>query len=391
MNISIIGGAGRVGLPLALVLAENGFDIKIVDLDSEKVDLVNSRIMPFHELGAQEILEVLPEKRITANTGLEFIIGTEVCVVIIGTPVLSDGLPSTDSLLKLVHEMIPFLDSVKLLILRSTVFPGITKKIKSILLENNLQTEVVFCPERLVEGNAIFEIKNLPQIIGADEDQAYKLAFDLFKVISPELLRTTTEEAEIVKLFANSFRYLMFATANEFFEICVNNNINWEQVWHAIRYKYPRASSLPNPGFAAGPCLMKDTQQLNYYNNNNFNLGKAALEINENFPDFLVEKLCKKIDISNKTIGILGMTFKGQIDDFRDSLSFRLKRILELKAEKVICSDSRIKKEYFVDTRILLEQADIIIIAAAHSEYRDIITHKPIIDVWRITENQSLI
>lgn len=391
MSISIVGGAGRVGLPLALVLAEKKFEINIIDIDKVRVSSINSRIMPFQELGAQEILSRLPKNKIKAHTELQFIKGSEVCILIIGTPVSTNGKPSADSLLSLVQEMIPYLEGVKILILRSTVFPGVTKKIKDFLVKTNPKIEVAFCPERLVEGNAIYDLLNLPQIIGTDTDKAYELAYEIFNPISPEILRTSTEEAEITKLFANSFRYLQFGIANEFFQICVSNKINWENVWHAIKYKYPRAASLPNPGFAAGPCLVKDTQQLHFYYGNNFKLGNAVLEINEGFPDFLVEKLREVIDISDKTIGILGMTFKGDVDDFRQSLSFRLKRVLEHRAQRVICSDTQLQEEYFVDTDVLVDESDIIIIAAAHTEYRKILTNKPVVDIWRITNNQSLI
>ena len=391
LNISIVGGAGRVGLPLALVLAEQGFKVNIIDTDIGRVDQINKRIMPFAEVGAQEILTATSEQQLTAVTNLSSIKESEVCILVIGTPVLENGRPGTDALFELVKEIKPYLINVKILILRSTVFPGVTGQIKEFLVDNNLKIEVAFCPERLVEGNAIYELRNLPQIIGVETSQGYDLASEIFKRVSPDVLRTSTEEAEISKLFANSLRYLQFGIANEFFEICIRNNINWENVWHALKYKYPRAASLPKPGFAAGPCLVKDTQQLDYYYDGNFNLGKSALEINENFPDFLISKLMDKIDISDKTIGILGMTFKGGIDDFRDSLSFRLKRILETKASQVLCSDTKLQKSYFIEMENLVENSDIIIVAAPHNEYKELITNKPVIDIWRITANQSLI
>ena len=391
MNISIVGGAGRVGLPLALVLAEQGFKVNIIDSDIGRVDQINNRIMPFTEIGAQEILAATSERQLTAVTNLSSIKESEVCILVIGTPVLENGKPGTDALFELVQDITPYLNNVRILVLRSTVFPGVTSKIKEFLLENKIEIEVAYCPERLVEGNAIYELRNLPQIIGVETSKGYDLASEIFKRVSPEVLRTSTEEAEISKLFANSLRYLQFGIANEFFEICINNNINWENVWHALKYKYPRAASLPNPGFAAGPCLVKDTQQLDYYYDGNFKLGKSVLEINENFPDFLISKLIEKIDISDKTIGILGMTFKGGVDDFRDSLSFRLKRILESKARRVLCSDSQLQKDYFVGTESLVEQSDVIIVATTHNEYKKLITDKPVIDIWRITSNQSLI
>ena len=194
----------------------------------------------------------------------------------------------------------------------------------------------------------------------------------------------------LIKLFANSYRYLQFGIANEFFEICKSNGINWENVWNGLTSDYPRAANLPKPGFAAGPCLVKDTHQLNYYYKNNFELGKSALQVNENLPDFLVSQLAADFDLKNLTIGILGMTFKGNVDDFRDSLSFNLLEILRKVAKNVICSDALLQKEYFVSENQLLEDSDVIIIATPHNQYRAIITEKPIIDIWRITQNVSL-
>jgi UDP-N-acetyl-D-mannosaminuronic acid dehydrogenase len=391
MKISIVGGAGRVGLPLALVLAESGFIVNIIDSDINRVDQINKKNMPFIEIGAQEILNATHNLKLKATTSLEEVKESEICILVIGTPVQENGSPGTEALFELLKEMTPYFGNIKILILRSTVFPGVTRSIKKYLLENGLQIEVAFCPERLIEGNAIYELKNLPQIIGTDNDAAFKLSAEIFEQVSPEVIKTTPEEAEIMKLFANSLRYLQFGIANEFFEMCVENDINWENVWFALKHNYPRAANFPMPGFAAGPCLVKDTQQLNYYYNGNFQLGKSALEVNEKLPDLLIKKLEELFDISDKTIGILGMTFKGQVDDFRQSLSFRLKRILELKTKNVLCSDSVLQESYFVDTNTLMKESDIIIIAAAHNAYKEIVTSKPIIDIWRVTTNPSLI
>ena len=204
------------------------------------------------------------------------------------------------------------------------------------------------------------------------------------------MILTSIEEAELIKLFANSYRYLQFGIANEFFEICKSNDINWVNVWDALTREYPRAANLPKPGFAAGPCLVKDTQQLNYYYKNNFELGKSALAVNENLPDFLVSQLQRDYDLKNLTIGILGMTFKGNVDDFRDSLSFKLSEILRKVAKNVICSDALVQKEYFVSQKQILEDSDVIILCTPHDQYRSIITEKTIIDIWRITRNKSL-
>jgi len=390
LKVSIVGGGGRVGLPLGIVLAGVGHQVSIIDLDENRVRLINSRKMPFNEIGAENLLSNLNLNQLSASNNNSKVEGSDICILIVGTPVLEDGTPSANTLIHLVTQLIPHLRNVKMLMLRSTVYPGITRKLKNLLFESGIDTKISFCPERIAEGNAIQELKVLPQIVGAEDDLAIELSKSLFSSICSNVILTSIEEAELIKLFANSYRYLQFAIANEFFEICKSNDINWVNVWDALTRDYPRAANLPKPGFAAGPCLVKDTQQLNYYYNNNFELGKSALAINENLPDYLVSQLRKDYDLKNLTIGILGMTFKGNVDDFRDSLSFKLLEILRKLSKNVICSDALLQKDFFVSEKQILESSDIIIIATPHNEYRKIITEKPIIDIWRVTQNKSL-
>jgi UDP-N-acetyl-D-mannosaminuronic acid dehydrogenase len=390
LKVSIVGGGGRVGLPLGIVLSGAGHLVSIIDLDENRVKLINSRKMPFHEAGAEDLLSTLNTNQLNASNDNSRIEDSDICVLIVGTPVLEDGTPSANSLINLVTQLIPHLGNVKMLMLRSTVYPGITRKLKNLLFESGIDTKISFCPERIAEGNAIQELKSLPQIVGAEDDLAIELSNSIFSSIGSKVILTSIEEAELIKLFANSYRYLQFGIANEFFEICKSNDINWVNVWDALTREYPRAANLPKPGFAAGPCLVKDTQQLNYYYKNNFELGKSALAVNENLPDFLVSQLQRDYDLKNLTIGILGMTFKGNVDDFRDSLSFKLSEILRKVAKNVICSDALVQKEYFVSQKQILEDSDVIILCTPHDQYRSIITEKPIIDIWRITRNKSL-
>jgi UDP-N-acetyl-D-mannosaminuronic acid dehydrogenase len=390
LKISIVGGGGRVGLPLGIVLAGAGHSVSIIDLDKNRVNSINSRIMPFFESGAAELLNKLTVDQLNASIENSIIEGTDVCILIVGPPVLEDGTPSANSLIQLVRDLVPHLINVKMLMLRSTVYPGITHQLKKLLNDTGLDIAVSFCPERIAEGNAIKELKMLPQIVGAEDKMSIELSSKIFSTIGSKVIITSIEEAELIKLFANSYRYLQFGIANEFFEICKSNGINWENVWNGLTSDYPRAANLPKPGFAAGPCLVKDTHQLNYYYNNKFELGKSALQVNENFPDFLVSQLEADFDLKNLTVGILGMTFKGNVDDFRDSLSFKLLEILRNVAKDVICSDALLQKEYFVSEKQILEDSDVIIIATPHDQYRAVITTKPVIDIWRITQNVSL-
>jgi UDP-N-acetyl-D-mannosaminuronic acid dehydrogenase len=234
-------------------------------------------------------------------------------------------------------------------------------------------------------------MRSLPQIIGVETDEAFEISKQVFYGISPKFIRTSFKEAEVSKLFSNAYRYFKFAIANEFFQICASNEINWINVWNSLKNDYPRAADLPTPGFTAGPCLVKDTQQLNYYTNNNFMIGKSALKVNENLPDYIVSILEEKYDLSQIVVGILGMTFKGDVDDFRSSLSFKLRDILSTKSKKVYCSDDLIQKDYFVSVEELVELCDLIILATPHKNYKGLKISKPLVDIWRISESKSII
>lgn len=391
VNITVVGGGGRAGLPLALSLAEIGHKVVIIDKDKDKVNKINKRVMPFYEKNAEETLRKLSADGLSATMQNEKILESDVCILIIGTPVNNDGTPSTNILLEVVSELIKYLESTKLLMLRSTVYPGVTEEIKSLLLSKGLKTLVSFCPERIAEGIALEEIRTLPQIIGASEEQAYVLSEEVFKGVTSKLIRTSIKEAEISKLFTNTYRYFKFAIANEFFKICVDQEINWENVWYSMKEDYPRAKDLPYPGFAAGPCLVKDTMQLKYFAKDNFELGNISIKANEEMPDFIVDFLKDKYDLRNMTIGILGMTFKAGVDDFRSSLSFRLEKELNKVAKKVLCSDEMLQKEEFVSSGELISKADLVIIATPHSSYAKLAIAAPLVDIWRINSSKSII
>jgi UDP-N-acetyl-D-mannosaminuronic acid dehydrogenase len=197
------------------------------------------------------------------------------------------------------------------------------------------------------------------------------------------MIETAPEEAELAKLFTNSWRYIKFATANQFFMIANDFGLDFEKVRHAITTNYPRASDVPRPGFAAGPCLFKDTMQLAAFNNNNFTIGHASMLINEGLPLYIVSRLQRSHDLRSLTVGVLGMAFKADSDDTRSSLSYKLKRILEFKAKRVLCADSDVDSDLVTEDQ-LLNESDLIVIATPHTRYRTLRTKKLVVDLANV-------
>ena len=206
-------------------------------------------------------------------------------------------------------------------------------------------------------------------------------------MLSDEVVYLEPEEAELAKLFTNTWRYIKFATANQLYMMANDFGLDYERIRQAVTHNYPRAADLPGAGFAAGPCLFKDTMQLAAFNNNNFNLGQASVSINEGMPLYVVARLEQRFDLPNMTIGILGMSFKAESDDPRSSLSYKLKRILRFKAARVLTTDPYVRHDPdLVPLDDVLGEADLLIVGTPHDCYRSIETDLPIVDVWNLLE-----
>ena len=182
-----------------------------------------------------------------------------------------------------------------------------------------------------MQGKAIEELPKLPQIVSGYNKRSIEISKRLFNSISNKTIITSVLEAELVKLFSNAWRYINFAASNQFFMICQDLNIDFKKVRNFMMDGYERNSTLPKAGFAAGPCLLKDTMQLSHFVKGKFPLGKESLNINEGLPNHLLKILKRDYKIKNKKIGILGLAFKSDVDDIRDSLSFKLIRELKKK------------------------------------------------------------
>ena len=385
LDVVVLGGGGHVGLPLSLAFAKAGLRVGIYDTNQATLDRIASGEMPFLENGADELLrEVLASGRLAFGADGTMIARTDRLVVVIGTPVDEFLGPSMTIFEKAVDQIAPHLRDGALVALRSTVYPGTTGYVAQHLAQAGCTVDVAFCPERIAEGHALEELHSLPQIIGADEDRAGDRASALFGVLAGKTIRTTTKEAELTKLFTNTWRYMKFAVANQFFEIAHDAGVDYTNVLRAIREDYPRAADLPGPGFAAGPCLFKDTMQLSAFTADHFPLGQAAMQVNEGLPAFIVSALERRYGgLTGKTVGILGMAFKAESDDLRASLSYKLRKLLSWAGARVLATDPYVDDDRLVTLECVLKESDILILGAPHKPYRNLpIGGKDVVDVW---------
>jgi len=387
LDVVIVGGCGHVGLPLALSFADCGYRVGIDDIDHVKIEQVRSGTVPFLENGAEELLrKVLPTGRLVLASDPTMLARTDVVVLVIGTPIDEFMNPSVRIFDRVVDDLIPHLRDRSLVVLRSTVFPGTTESVERRLRAASIDAEVVFAPERIAEGHALEEISSLPQLLGASSDTAFEKASKLFAPLGVKVVRTTPLEAELAKLLTNTWRYMKFAIANQFFQIAHRSGVDYNRVLDAIRDDYPRAADLPGPGFAAGPCLLKDTMQLSAFTPDHFPMGQAAMQINEGLPNYIIDTLNSRRPLSGETVGILGMAFKGESDDPRASLSYKLRKLAAFKGAKVICTDPYIHDESFLPLDRVLKEANVLVIAAPHRAYKKLdLTGREVVDVWGIT------
>jgi UDP-N-acetyl-D-mannosaminuronic acid dehydrogenase len=304
---------------------------------------------------------------------------------VVGTPVDEHLNPDPQSVVTALEGVAEHLVDGQVLILRSTVFPGVTRMVERLIERLGKSIDVAFCPERIAEGKAMEELRSLPQIVAARTESAFRRAADLFGRLSATIVRVEPEEAELAKLFTNSYRYIKFAAANQLFMMANDYGLDYERIRRAVVEDYPRAADLPSPGFAAGPCLLKDTMQLAAFNNNNFVLGQASMQINEGLPLYLVSRLASRFDLDQLTVGILGMAFKGGSDDNRSSLAYKLKRVLKVRSKDVLTTDPFVTVDDSLSPlEQVLDRSDLVVIGAPHPTYADIEIGQPVVDIWNL-------
>lgn len=385
-KIVIMGGAGHIGLPLGLLLADVGFRVCLYDPNDVALKTISEGSIPFREEGAEPLLRrLLPTGRLSFSAEPSCISDSDAIISVIGTPVDEHLSPTLMEFLAKMKSIFDYLREGQLLILRSTVSPGTCAALWKQLQASEKRVRLAFCPERIIEGRAMEEIPRLPQIISGMTPEAVEGARQVFGKLSPEIVELSPGEAELSKLFVNAWRYLKFAIANQFYMIANDLGSDFDRILHSIRYNYPRGRDLPDPGLSAGPCLLKDTMQLATAYHSGFHLGHAAMIINEGLPNYMVRTLSSEHELHKMTVGILGMAFKAESDDIRESLSYKLRKLLIAEGATVICADPYVSDSKLVEADELVRQADLIIVAAPHRVFANLDTKgKPVVDIWNL-------
>jgi len=391
-DVCVIGGGGHVGLPFALICADSGLRTVIYDVDRRKVEQIRSGTMPFFEEGAEEMLRrALGSGRLAVEDRPEPIRDCRFLVMIIGTPVdehLNPSFAAIDRALRAARE---HLRDGQVLILRSTVFPGTSQRIQRFLDEAGLRIQVACCPERVAQGYSLREFRELPQLLSAFDAETLAAVRELFGHFTRDFVEMSPMEAELCKLMTNAWRYVQFATVNQFYMLATANGVDFDRILHGCRHNYPRMAGMPGPGFAAGPCLVKDTMQLAAFSHNHFMLGHSAMLVNEGLPSHLIEIARRQGELGGSTAGILGMAFKAESDDPRDSLSYKLRKLLALETAQVLCTDPYVPDPTLVPLERVLAESDILFVATPHRAYRDLppIAGKRVIDVWNCLQKPA--
>jgi UDP-N-acetyl-D-mannosaminuronic acid dehydrogenase len=390
--LAIVGGCGHVGLPLGLAFARKGHQVDLLDSNGAVVEQVNAGRMPFDEEGAEPLLaEAVRTGRLKATTDPTVLEDAAAIIVTIGTPVDEYLDPSVGTFDRAMVDLMTRVRPGQLLILRSTVFPGMTDRlVRQLEQMGRGDVDLAYCPERIVQGQSLRELEQLPQLVGGATPRAAERAAALFRLICPSVIFLRPIEAELAKLFCNAWRYINFAISNQFYVMANHFGADFHRIYQALRQDYPRMQSFARPGFAAGPCLLKDTMQLGAFNHGSFVLGQAAMMINEGLPYLLVQDIKRAYPLAEMTVGILGMAFKPNSDDPRSSLSYKLRKVLLLECRRVLCTDPYVSDPELTPLAQVVDEADLLIVGTPHECYQRVKFRQPVIDITATIQRQTV-
>src|SRR3712207_3393761 len=361
-------GLGRVGLPLALSFADAGYSVLGVDNDPDVLAALRQRRMPFKEPGTDEVLA-----RVDLALSHRAADGAQARAIVLtlGTPSFSHIEIDMGDIRSVLDDLLPHLDPGHLVVLRSTVAPGTTEFVAGYLEKHRGFTvgEDVFVahvPERIAADRFLEEIGTLPCIVGGVGEESGERAAELFAPLGAPIVHTTPVQAELAKIWTNILRYATFALPNLLMMDCERYGANVFDVIELINRDYPRGG-MGRPGLTAGTCLRKDFA-FSEERSNGPGMLLAVSRVNESVPLFLVEGMKRRLggSLRGKRIAVLGLAFKADTDDERDSLAHKLIRLLERELADVAVHDPIVATptQSFDDA---IAGADAVVVAANHS------------------------
>ena len=372
-DVSVIG-LGRVGLPLALSFADRGLKVVGVDNDPTRLAAVREGRMPFEETGAQELLDrVHASGRLECSERVADAAGARHIVITLGTPSFSHIEIDMRDIRSALDDLLGVLAPGHSLVLRSTVAPGTTEFVAGYLEKHRSfrigeEVFVAHAPERIAAGRFLEEIDTLPCIVGGVGARSGEVVAELFGVFDAPIVFTTPVQAELAKIWANILRYTLFALPNLLMMDCERYGANVFEVIDLVNRDYPRGG-LAQPGLTAGTCLRKD---FTFSEERSPAPGMllAVSRVNESVPLFLVEGMRRRLGpLANRKVAVLGLAFKADTDDERDSLAHKLIRLLERELADVAAHDPHVATPT-APLEEVLAGADAVVVAANHSEFR---------------------
>ncbi len=337
-------GLGRVGLPLALCFADRGLRVVGVDNDPARLGAVREGVMPFQETGAQELLERVQEsRRLELSERVADAARARHIVLTLGTPSFSHIEIDMRDIRSVLDDLLGVLAPGHSLVLRSTVAPGTTDFVAGYLAKHRgfrpgEDVFVAHAPERIAAGRFLEELDTLPCLIGGVGARSGEVAAELFGVFDAPIVQTTPVQAELAKIWANILRYTHFALPNLLMMDCERHGANVFEVIDLVNRDYPRGG-LAQPGFTAGTCLRKDFA-FSEERSPAPGMLLAVSRVNESVPLFFVEGLRRRLGtLVDRKVAVLGLAFKADTDDERDSLAHKLVRLLERELADVAVHD----------------------------------------------------
>ncbi len=373
-DVSVIG-LGRVGLPLALSFADRGLEVLGIDKDPSRLNAVGEGRMPFAEGGGEELLDrVHASGRLSLSERVSDAARARHIVITLGTPSFSHIEIDMRDIRSALDDLLGALAPGHSLILRSTVAPGTTDFVAGYLakhrgFEIGEELFVAHAPERIAAGRFIEEIDTLPCIIGGAGARSGEVVAELFSAFRAPIVQTTPVQAELAKIWTNILRYTSFALPNLLMMDCERYSANVFEVIDLINRDYPRGG-IAQPGFTAGTCLRKD---FTFSEERSAAPGMllAVSRVNESVPLFLLEGARRRLgSLANRKVAVLGLAFKADTDDERDSLAHKLVRLLERELADVVIHDPHVPTPT-ASLSEALDGADVVIVATNHSEFRE--------------------